>query len=444
MSLDGGYVKIGTKKYLASPSSTITIQASMQSPTTPSAQEPQPFLTLLTSQHPLIASTINNSLSAYTTSKSYSTPFRVGAEFVERNIAQPVANTVGTASRMTGVETGVRWWLNRRDSGNQSGQSSRVETGSKRRRDSHEMDITDEDYIDRPPSAHRHRGLSEISQAETLPPYDDQRSPSYEEYATSQIASPAPALLQNSSWQTRFAIHTSGLGVAMSDESLRSLKYCLTWLRWANGHLSGVLDNLQDVLGEWERSQRRSQDDTEDNLSNDRPPRDPAVITKHIHFLKGECVKVLKNAMDVVSKYAGGSLPENARWIVKSHLTSLPARFRVASQDQSDNASSNRSTHDGGDEESQQPPEAVTGAQKVIILAKEGLEMIGQVTAVVDGTIISAEEWVEKLGRRRQPQLSPQADQTPMEKPNDNTTTTDEKSSDSLMTDPEKVQPVLA
>ena len=56
-----------------------------------------------------------------------------------RNIAQPVANTVGTASRMTGVETGVRWWLNRKDSGNNSG-LGKVETGTKRRRASNEMD----------------------------------------------------------------------------------------------------------------------------------------------------------------------------------------------------------------------------------------------------------------------------------------------------------------
>ena len=46
-------------------------------------------------------------------------------------------------------------------------------------------------------------------------------------------------------------------------------------------------------------------------------------------------------------------------------------------------------------------PEAVTGAQRVIVLAKEGLDMLAQVTAVVDGTIVSAEEWIEKLGRRR-------------------------------------------
>lgn len=311
-----------------------------------------------------------------------------------------MANTVGTASRMTGVETGVRWWLNRKDPGNAE---DKIEIGSKRRRSSNDMDIIDPSYIDAPREAHRKRGISELSLPDSLPPYDDQRSPTYEEYATSQVASPtlSPTNLssQRKSWQTRFAIHTSGLGVAMSDESLRSLKYCLTWLRWANRHLSSVLSRLQDVLVEWERSQRQARDQASPITSTRPAPRDPAIISQHIQALKRECVKVLKNALDVVSKYAGGSLPENARWIVKSHLTSLPARFKVASQDYSEIKVSN--VNKGVDEESQKQSEAVTGAQRVIVLAREGLDMIHQVTAVVDGTIVSAEEWIEKLGRKR-------------------------------------------
>ena len=80
-------------------------------------QAPEPLLALLTSQHPLLSSAIN----AYASSKSYSPRFRVGAEFVERNIASPVASTVGTAGRMSGVETGVRWWLQRSDSVSSAG-----------------------------------------------------------------------------------------------------------------------------------------------------------------------------------------------------------------------------------------------------------------------------------------------------------------------------------
>ena len=43
-------------------------------------------------------------MSAYTTSKSYSPRFKSSAEFIERNIGSPVASTVGTGGRKTGVE----------------------------------------------------------------------------------------------------------------------------------------------------------------------------------------------------------------------------------------------------------------------------------------------------------------------------------------------------
>ena len=41
------------------------------------------------------------------------------------------------------------------------------------------------------------------------------------------------------------------------------------------------------------------------------------------------------------------------------------------------------------------------GAQKVLVLAKEGLDMMAQVSGVLDGTIVSAEEWCERLGRKK-------------------------------------------
>jgi hypothetical protein len=40
-------------------------------------------------------------------------------------------------------------------------------------------------------------------------------------------------------------------------------------------------------------------------------------------------------------------------------------------------------------------------AQKVLVLAKEGLDMVSQVSGVLDGTIVSAEEWCERMGKKR-------------------------------------------
>jgi hypothetical protein len=75
--------------------------------------QPEPLLSLLTSQHPIAATLINGSLSAYKTTQSYIP----GACFVERNVGLPLAGTIG---RVTGVEGGLRWALQRRESSDQT------------------------------------------------------------------------------------------------------------------------------------------------------------------------------------------------------------------------------------------------------------------------------------------------------------------------------------
>lgn len=45
-----------------------------------------------------------------------------------------------------------------------------------------------------------------------------------------------------------------------------------------------------------------------------------------------------------------------------------------------------------------------------MVLAQEGLDMMGQVSEVVDNTLVSAESWCEKLGRRRNGQAEERRD----------------------------------
>jgi len=195
-------------------------------------------------------------------------------------------------------------------------------------------------------------------------------------------------------------IGTSGLGVALSEESLRSLKYCLSWLKWANSHLGRVMLSLHNVLEEWNRSQQSkssSKDgETDPEASSEQsnaPARDQATITQHIQALKGECLQTLKNVVDTISKYAGGALPENARILVRRHLTSLPQRFRIASTSQ---------TSKGPSDTQSEASDVVSSAQRVVVLANEGLVMMAQVSDIVNGTIVSAEQWCDRLGKKRQ------------------------------------------
>ncbi|KAL2000962.1 hypothetical protein VTN02DRAFT_2424 [Thermoascus thermophilus] len=355
-------------------------RSSQQVPS-PAPPQPEPLLSLLTSTHPLISSAINGSRAAYTHSKSYSPRFRSGAEFLERNIGSPVANTVGTVGRKTGVEGGIRWVLERRE----SAEAAR----SKRRK-------VDEEEANPPDQRDVEKGLaypSSLSSTESLPPYDDHRSPSYDEIdrANAVTSQDGRATTRSpSTWQSRLMISTSGLGVAMSEESLRSLQYCLTWLRWANRRLGNAIVALKNVLKEWDSAKQQQQQQQPTADASAAPETGASVsraqLCRRIQAVKEDVLSTLKQVVDIVSKYAGGALPENARNLVRRHLTSLPQRFQIAST-------------------SNPPPtsDAALSAHRILVLAQEGLDMMAQVSGVVNDTLVSAEIWCERLGRKRSP-----------------------------------------
>ncbi|KAL7795297.1 Opi1 domain-containing protein [Trichoderma ceciliae] len=377
----------------------------------PKSPKPEPLLSLLTTAHPLVASTIGGASSAYGGAKNFSPRFKSGAEYVEGYLT-PIANTVNSVGRVTGVEGGVRWFLGagRRHPAPTSDPDSNG--SNKRRRTGESRSSSDapgspdvgglEESSSFTPSKTPRR-LSTASTVDTLPAYDDQRSPAYTETAPASHKPPS-----SQPWQTRLMMSTSGLSVAMSAESLRSLKYCLRWLRWTNDHMNRAILNLKHALEEYEKAEKSLEqpgggpstsnaDETEAmdvdgaEKSEQKPNPSRSEIAARINSLKGDILKTLQDVINNVSKYAGGALPENARVLVRRHLTSLPQRFRLAtmSDGQSENAGRD------GDSALRE------GAQKVLVLAKEGLDMVTQVTGVLDGTIVSAEQWCERMGKKR-------------------------------------------
>lgn len=170
----------------------------------------------------------------------------------------------------------------------------------------------------------------------------------------------------------------------MSDESLRSLQYCLTWLRWANGRLGKSIVALHGAVQEWEAYQR-SQSDLEAGSGQENA----SLLIQRIQAVKADVLSTLKQVVDVVSKYAGGALPENARHLVRRHLTSLPQRFQVAFTSQPPPGSPAASS------------DATISAHRILVLAQEGLDMMAQVSGVVNDTLVSAEHWCDRLGRKR-------------------------------------------
>lgn len=294
---------------------------------------------------------------------------------------------------MTGVEGGVRWLLERRPSHHPPSDLENASEGSNKRRKL-ETEDTDMDRstphdpygVYRQELQHRQRRPSHGSTTESLPAYDDQRSPSYETaQALVSTRQQEDSQSLGSSWQSRLVLSTSGLSVAMSEESLRSLKYCLGWLRWANEHIGKVIEALKAALEAHDQPSGTIEGETLEGQLITRTEAERSALNARIGELKADVLKTLKDVVDIVSKYAGGALPENARVLVRGHLTSLPQRFRLAS----------RTTQRGGNADA----ELTESANSVLVLAKEGLDMMGQVSGVVGGTIESAEEWCERLGR---------------------------------------------
>ena len=333
--------------------------------------EPEPLLSLLTSTHPLVGPVVNSSLSVYKTAQSYIP----GAEWTERYVGLPLARTAG---RVTGVEGGLRWALQRKDTPDQLTTPNPT----------HVSDV-EQGFADG--SQHRHSRHSPELSFENLPAYNPgDRSPPYTEQ---QVVLQTRERQQPPGWRQQLIISTSGLGVAMSEESLRSLRYCLRWLRWANDRLGGAVQTLRDLLQQWDdgttiQEQQQQQPMSVAAMTQSTDESRQAALSQKIARLKTDVLQTLQQVVAVVSNYAGGALPENARRLVHRHLTSLPQRFSIATA-----MSSNINANHGDD--------AASSAQRVMVLAQEGLDMMTQVSGVVNDTLVSAEGWFEKLGRRR-------------------------------------------
>merc|ERR1712000_720624 len=237
-------------------------------------------------------------------------------------------------------------------------------------------------YADIAPVGTRRSG-SEMAYTETLPAYNPgDRSPPYSE---TQVVLQSRERQAPPNWRQQLVISTSGLGIAMSDESIRSLRYCLSWLRWANGRLGEAIQNIKDLLERWDEGVTPGEQASPmsvASMTQSQQEQRQAALSARIGALKVDVLQTLKKVVGIVSQYAGGALPQNARDLVHKHLTSLPQRFSIA----------NAMVQNGDG--------STNDANRVMVLAQEGLDMMTQVSRVVNDTLVSAEGWCERLGRR--------------------------------------------
>lgn len=402
------------------PSRTNTVPSDQrQRRQTSSSQSPkedqEPLLKLLTASHPWVGNTINGSLTAYETTKYYSPAFvRSGAEFVERNIGSPLSNTVGSISRRTGVEAGVRRYLGQRRPSDQEGRAD-----NKRRRvkdPSPEPKDVEMGLQSPPPSAsiasprvydYRSRAGSQAS-FESLPAYDENRSPTYEESAPLLTQErPQSQRSYSNNWRSQLLITTSGLGAALSESSLKSLRYCLSILRSAFDHVATIANALKSLLDDYEHSQHNQTNGvTTNGVDPHLTPEqqhNSNVLAERVKTLGADIMKTVQSVVNAVNTYTGSALPENAAALVRRQLLSIPHRMRAAET----NASTVTSPTEANSGHSNADSSTIRSGRKWLDFATQSLDMIEQVNLVVSGTIQSAERWLESMGRKTEGSETP-------------------------------------
>ncbi|KAF8250588.1 Opi1-domain-containing protein [Wilcoxina mikolae CBS 423.85] len=304
----------------------------------PNTTQQEPLLNLIqnsaSSVHPLLSTALSISSSTYTASKNYIRPFRYVAESAE-SITAPVV-------RRTGLEGYIRRGLENK----------------------------------------RRKAEKETPSSSPLPPPPP---PPLEERKCEQ------------GWQSRLYYSSTGLATALSDESRRSLKYCLRILFSANANLVKVIETLSSVVDELDRYLQQKSDDSSSTsgiagyLPESYEQRRQR-LAETVDCLKDEALKTLKQVVDTISRYAGGALPEQARNIVKRQLLSFPLRWQASTSDVERGVVIPENGDDGG-------RKTKGKAVRVLVMAREGLDMMRSVAEVVEGTLVSADEWCERFGK---------------------------------------------
>jgi hypothetical protein len=214
-------------------------------------------------------------------------------------------------------------------------------------------------------------------------------------------------VVARSKWQAML-LEAGGLGAAVSEESMKRLKYCLQWLQYATAHIDQQIGVLRDFIA---------------SLNAALPDNPDAVISaaamKTLTDIKKDVVETVRQVVEVVSKYAGGALPEPARATVRDFVLRLPDRWARASRatpvQPQTAAQSPRSAHASP----YYRPTEITGnaaasplvnsailptaasatlaAHRILTLATESLDMMRGVTGVFKDSLDRAEAWIERL-----------------------------------------------
>ncbi|GES93882.1 Opi1-domain-containing protein [Rhizophagus clarus] len=172
-------------------------------------------------------------------------------------------------------------------------------------------------------------------------------------------------------------------GAAVSEESMKSLKYCLHWINYATQHIDDQIAVLKEFIV---------------NLTN---PSNRAVIhtssTSTLASIKKEVIDTLRKVIEVVSKYAGACLPDHAKRNVRGFILNLPTRWASINHSEHSTSPSPMSSPQLAPANGHPLNQTTDYARRLLSLATESLEMLRSVAGIFGETVFKAESWLESL-----------------------------------------------
>ncbi|SCW04507.1 LAFE_0H15060g1_1 [Lachancea fermentati] len=297
-------------------------------------------------------SLINNAVRVYEHSKSQYPSFRKGAEMMERKAIIPMVKRI--------EETSIKWKSRRKrtrdedsDGSVLSEEESESSTESKNDRDQEHSESSDEENEEEDSTMLEERTFKgRISKRQKISRAFAKSKNNFKEYKLN-----------------------------MSIESKKRLITCLHLLKLANNQLSNRVSFLQDLVQKEQQLRKRRIKVNEKDSDHDEFYDASDNIDEQSTVIKMEVVGTVKKVYALISKFTGNSLPEPARTQVRESLLKLPMNWTtmINSEDLAKRTNSKIISPNG----------------KVLLLARESLDMVHNVMGVVDNTLGKAEEWVK-------------------------------------------------
>ncbi|CAO3618405.1 unnamed protein product [Cunninghamella blakesleeana] len=330
------------------------------------------------SNHPLVHSAIR----VYESSKASSPVVKYGAEMVE-SFASPIYDKFSPQQQSNNMDT---TYTNEEDP-TVAATTALANASLNDNYETHRRRHSRED------SLHMKKSSSRSGSRSTSPhrPYTlSAKSPT-----TIHHHRPSSSAVSKSRWKQLVVHAGSAAGTTaavISEESMKCLKYCLSWLQYASQHIDQQMKILRDVIVSLATSSSKP------STSREVAKQDESSAAGTLAAIKKEVIETLRKVVEIITKYAGVGLPEQAKASVRSFILALPSRWAHLNSTSSSSTNQSPVTSPSlGPQSNQTSPEVQDGSIKLLNFGSESVEMLQSVSNVFSDTIDRAELWLDRL-----------------------------------------------